>query len=158
MSQRPLHCGDRSGFLFAHACDHPPAGACSRCGKPICVEHTRTSPTGPTCISCLRDRDRDRTSSDSSSSSSSSSSRSGTTAAAAAAGAVAAGTFGGAGATGAWTGPGEGGARDDPYFYGGEVASAAYYDADDFRAFDATVAAADAASAADAPETDTGAS
>jgi hypothetical protein len=76
---------------------------------------------------------------------------------------VAAGTFGGAGATGAWTGPGEGGTRDDPYFYGGEVANAAYYDADDFRAFDATAATSDATSAtdadaADAPETDTGAS
>jgi hypothetical protein len=157
MSQPPLHCSDRSGFLFAHACDRPAAGTCSRCNKPICVEHTRTAPTGPTCISCLRRRDSD-SSSDSSSSSSSSSSSRGTTAAAAAAGAVAAGTFGGAGATGEWTGAGEGGARDDPYFYGGEAERAAYYDADDFRAFDATAATADAVSTADAPETDTGAS
>jgi len=157
MSRPPLQCSDRSGFLFAHACDRPAAGTCSRCNTPICVEHTRTAPTGPTCISCLRRRDSD-SSSDSSSSSSSSSSRGGTTAAAAAAGAVAAGTFGGAGATGAWTGPGEGGPRDDPYFYGGEVANAAYYDADDFHAFDAPAAASEAADAADAPETDTGAS
>ena len=156
MSQPPLHCNDRSGFLFAHACDRLPAAACSRCTKPICVEHTRTTPTGPTCISCLRRGDSDRSSRDSSSSSSSASPSTGTAAAAAAAGIVAAGTFGGAGATGAWTGPGEGGTRDDPYFYGGEAERAAYYDADDFRAFD--TAAADATSAADAPESDTGAS
>ena len=49
----PLGCDDRSGFLFAHACDRPAAGACSVCGKPICTQHTRMSAQGPTCITCL---------------------------------------------------------------------------------------------------------
>ena len=157
MSQPPLHCSDRSGFLFAHACDQPPAGACSRCNRPICLQHTRSTPAGPTCISCLRGGDTSRTSSDSSSSSSGSSSRSGTTIAAAAVLGAGAGAFGGAGATGAWSG--EGAPRDDPYFYGSESERAGYYDADDFRAFDVAAAAVvDAAAAAETPETDTGAS
>jgi hypothetical protein len=152
MSTRPLHCADRSGFLFAHACDRPPVGACSRCNKPICAEHTRQSPSGPTCIACLRSADRD-SSHDSTSSSSSSSTSGGTTAAAATVGVITAGTFGGAGASGAWTGEG------DPYFYGGESERGAYYDADDFRAFDVTAAAAATeAGGSEAPETDTGAS
>ncbi len=54
-----LACADRSGFLFAHACDRPAAGACSVCGKPICPEHTRMDAKGPTCITCLRDDDDD---------------------------------------------------------------------------------------------------
>jgi len=154
VSQPPLHCSDRSGFLFAHACDRPPAGTCSQCRQPICLDHTRQTPTGPTCIACLRRRDSDRSTSDRDSSSSSSSSSTSTAAAATAAGIAAAGAFGGAGATGAWTGEGQGG--DDPYFYGDQTAA---YDADDFGAFNVTAAAAAAdAAAADAPETDTGAS
>ena len=51
---RPLACADRSGFLFAHACDRPAAGACSLCSKPICTEHTRMGSQGPTCVTCLR--------------------------------------------------------------------------------------------------------
>lgn len=87
---RPLACADRSGFLFAHACDRPAAGACSRCGTPICAEHTRMGAQGPTCITCLHG------------------------------------------------GQAEAEARDDdPYFYGDDdERAAAYYDADDYRAFD----------------------
>jgi hypothetical protein len=149
----PLHCADRSGFLFAHACDRPPASTCSRCQKPICVEHTRTTPSGPTCIGCLR-RGTDDRSSASEGASTSTSSSSGTTAAATAL-AVGAGTFGGAGASGAWTG--EGDARDDPYFQG-SADRADYYDAEDFRAFDTAAASGDDAATTDGPESDTGAS
>jgi hypothetical protein len=116
---RPLACGDRSGFLFAHACDRPAAGACSVCGKPICPDHTRMGAQGPTCITCLRDDDDDTdTETDS----------------------------GDDGETA------KGRGEDDPYFYGGPARAAAYYDADDYRAFDPTP---------DQPsglETDTGAS
>ena len=99
---RPLACGDRSGFLFAHACDRPAAGACSVCHKPICTEHTRMAAGGPTCISCLRDGEHDAetdTGDDDTTSSR---------------------------------------GEDDPYFYGGPERAAAYYDADDYRAFDPT--------------------
>jgi hypothetical protein len=115
---RPLACGDRSGFLFAHACDRPAAGACTMCGTPICVEHTRMGAQGPTCITCLRGRgdvEADAELDDD-------------------------------GADGP-----EGRREDDPYFYGGKE-RAAYYDADDYRAFESTP---------DEPrglETDTGAS
>ena len=96
---RPLGCADRSGFLFAHACDRPAAGACTMCGKPICAEHTRIGTQGPTCVSCLR----------------------------------------GGGDTEAdaeTDGDAEDGQDDDPYFYGGKGRAEAYYDADDYRAFE----------------------
>jgi hypothetical protein len=110
---RPLACGDRSGFLFAHACDRPAAGACTLCGTPICVEHTRMGAQGPTCITCLRGDSDSEVDGEA---------------------------------------EGDGQREDDPYFYGGPERAAAYYDADDYRAFDPTP---------DAPpglETDTGAS
>ena len=151
---RPLAmCSDRSGFLFAHACEQPAAGACTRCGRPICFEHTRMTTTGPACITCLRGEHdtRDRTSDSGSSSSTSGESE---TTAAQSAFAGAGGAFGGGGASADL--PPEGGPRDDPYFYGTEQDRAGSYDADDFHAFDAPAAAA--AGEADAPETDTGAS
>jgi hypothetical protein len=87
----PLACADRSGFLFAHACDQPAAGTCSLCHKPICMQHTRVSAQGPTCITCLHGAGHEDSDAD----------------------------------------------EDDPYFYGGAGArAAAYYDADDYRAFD----------------------
>ena len=65
------------------------------------------------------------------------------------------GRSGGAGASGEW----REGSRpvDDPFFYPG-LDRAAYYDADDFRAFDAPPAAADEAAESGEPDSDTGAS
>lgn len=100
---RPLGCADRSGFLFAHACDRPAAGSCSVCHKPICTEHTRMGPQGMTCVTCLRGDSDDDTDSDSDSDSDGDDESS----------------------------PGRG--EDDPYF---QARAAAYYDADDYRAFD----------------------
>jgi len=104
---RPLACADRSGFLFAHACDRPAAGACSVCHKPICTEHTRMAARGPTCITCLRDSDDDEDND---------------------------ADDGAAAHDDDDSTPGRG--EDDPYFYGGRAAAAAQYDADDYRAFD----------------------
>jgi hypothetical protein len=50
-----MTCQERSGFLFAHACDRPPAGACSRCTKAICLEHTRLAGGLPCCIGCAKE-------------------------------------------------------------------------------------------------------
>ena len=160
MSPPPLTCADRSGFLFAHACDQPAIGACSVCGKAICVEHTRTTASGPTCITCMRDdtdrdsdrdsdRDHDRRSSGTSSDDVPES------------GWVREGQSGGAGSSGEWA-PGAPTAsrEDDPYFFPG-VERAAYYDAEDHAAFDApTDVGGDAGADADVEdsETDTGAS
>ncbi len=168
----PLACGDRSGFLFAHACDRPAASACSVCGRPICIEHTRLGATGPTCISCLRGEPRD----DSVHDRHDSVDRSGGSGApdvAGETGPARAGQFGGAGASALWQQRegerAEPARADDPYFFGGGPDRAAYYDADDYRAFDAVTAASAAESPGggaagdpgggdDAPDTDTGAS
>jgi hypothetical protein len=48
-----VNCEDRSGFLFAHACDRPATGACSHCGKQICIEHTRFEGGTPLCVTCM---------------------------------------------------------------------------------------------------------
>jgi hypothetical protein len=47
-------CEERSGFLFAHACDRTAVWQCSQCGKNICYEHTRMGEGGNTCIACVR--------------------------------------------------------------------------------------------------------
>jgi len=163
----PLACADRSGFLFAHACDRPATGTCAVCGHPICIEHTRLGSAGPTCISCLRgESERDQ-----GSGSSDSTGGGGGPAGAAAeesGGAPSEGQFGGAGASAYWQArqgeradPAKAG---DPYFFDGGPDRASYYDADDYRAFDAVTAASaaeaagDAGEAESAPDTDTGAS
>ena len=153
MSRPPLTCADRSGFLFAHACDGPAVGVCSVCGKPICVQHTRTSASGPTCISCLRgytdddDRSRDRDHRTGRSSSDDPAARA----------PAPEGQFGGAGAGGEWEGPPGTARADDPYFFPG-ADRAAYYDAEDHAAFDAPAGAGGDEPDVDAAETDTGAS
>ena len=49
-----MSCQERSGFLFAHACDRPVAWSCATCGKAICAEHTRMTESGYGCIGCVR--------------------------------------------------------------------------------------------------------
>jgi hypothetical protein len=49
-------CAETAGFLFAHPCDRPAAGACAACGKPICAEHRRAADGQPLCVSCVRQR------------------------------------------------------------------------------------------------------
>jgi hypothetical protein len=46
-------CEERSGLLFAHACDRASLYGCTVCGKAICIEHTRMGTSGPTCIACV---------------------------------------------------------------------------------------------------------
>lgn len=176
MSRPPLLCADRSGFLFAHACDRPAVGACSSCGKAICMEHARMASAGPTCITCLRgesDPDRDRSHSSTRDRDSDSSSSSGPSTDESPQGmVVGGGKSGGAGASGDWQeGPPEVARADDPFFFQG-VNRAAYYDADDHAAFDTLAIGGDGGDTGDtaaggdddrdadseAPDTDTGAS
>lgn len=49
-----MMCEERAGFLFAHACDQMSVWSCSRCTKPICAAHTRTTGQGQACIACAR--------------------------------------------------------------------------------------------------------
>jgi hypothetical protein len=91
-------CQERSGFLFAHACDRTAVWTCARCGKSICYEHARPAEDGYTCITCLRTSPPPQ------------------------------------------SGDKPQQTEDDPYFYGG---TGAYYDADDYDAFDAGASGTD---------------
>jgi hypothetical protein len=44
-----MRCRERSGFLFAHACDRGATQKCTQCQKDICKEHVRP---GTICVSC----------------------------------------------------------------------------------------------------------
>jgi len=44
-----VRCRERSGFLFAHACDRGATQKCSRCGKDVCKDRLRP---GTICVSC----------------------------------------------------------------------------------------------------------
>lgn len=46
-----MRCQERSGFLFAHACDREAVASCASCGKMVCHEHLRP---GTTCVSCAK--------------------------------------------------------------------------------------------------------
>ena len=161
MSRSPLACADRSGFLFAHSCDRPAIGACSVCGKAICVEHTRNTASGPTCISCMRgetDRDSSGDSGHDHGTSHESSDN------VPESGPAREGQSGGAGSSGEWSpDPSVASRADDPYFFPG-VDRAAYYDAEDHAAFEAPTAVGGDADVAggdadvEGTETDTGAS
>jgi hypothetical protein len=158
VSPPPLTCDDRSGFLFAHACDQPAIGTCSVCAKSICMQHTRATASGPTCITCMRDdtdRDSDHASDHGTSRTSSDDGPERW--------AGGEGQSGGAGSSGEWVpGPPAASRADDPYFFPG-VERAAYYDAEDHAAFEAPTdvggdADADVDAEVESPETDTGAS
>lgn len=60
-------CRETAGFLFSHPCKNPAVRTCTKCGKPICEDHTRGAaalevsvPGGwpaagdPVCIGCER--------------------------------------------------------------------------------------------------------
>ncbi len=50
-----MSCRERSGFLFAHTCDQPVVGRCSRCQKEVCQRHLRElQGSGPVCVSCYK--------------------------------------------------------------------------------------------------------
>ncbi len=47
-------CNEKSGFLFSHACDQLSTGACSRCSRPVCSEHTHPTEQGVLCTTCAK--------------------------------------------------------------------------------------------------------
>jgi hypothetical protein len=47
-------CQETAGFLFKHRCDRPARGACQRCAKGICADHTRHAGQEPLCVTCAR--------------------------------------------------------------------------------------------------------
>jgi hypothetical protein len=47
-------CLERAGFLFAHDCPRPATQSCTRCSKPICVEHSRITDQDVLCIECAK--------------------------------------------------------------------------------------------------------
>lgn len=111
-----LQCADTSGFLFSHPCDRLATGQCATCGKPICIEHTRLTETGPRCVTCLRDeqvdrepRDRDRDTGTSDRSEPATVDEP----------PASEGRFGGAGASTGWSAEQAAAAGTDPHFHGG---------------------------------------
>lgn len=147
MSQ-PLQCADTSGFLFSHPCDRLATGQCATCGKPICIEHTRLTATGPRCVTCLREEQIERdTDPDRDVGGASRPPR--TEAAAGDEPPASAGRFGGAGASSGWSAAQAAAAGIDPHFYGGSAAWADRYGAEDHAAFEP-------AASPDDPDTDGG--
>lgn len=49
-----MRCRERSGFLFAHKCEHPVESNCSQCSKPICRHHRRLWQQQQVCITCFK--------------------------------------------------------------------------------------------------------
>lgn len=53
-------CEDRSGVLFAHACDRAATGVCAQCLKAICPLHMRPAiengVPAALCVGCARER------------------------------------------------------------------------------------------------------
>lgn len=47
-------CNEKSGFLFSHSCSNTSRDHCSRCQKPICVDHCRYVEQQPCCIQCVK--------------------------------------------------------------------------------------------------------
>lgn len=47
-------CRETAGFLFSHPCKNPSTGNCGRCGKPICLLHTRMIDVETVCVGCER--------------------------------------------------------------------------------------------------------
>jgi hypothetical protein len=131
-----LQCADRSGFLFAHACDRLATGQCVTCGKPICVEHTRLTSQGPRCITCLRQEEtRDEPEGDDVSVE-----RERHDQPAAETPPAHEGAFGGAGASREWSPEQAAASGTDPYFYGAAEDRRSQYDADDYAAFEPAAA------------------
>ena len=54
-----MNCEERSGFLFAHACESFATNQCSACGKNVCDKHLRQLDAGPLCISCWKTQMQD---------------------------------------------------------------------------------------------------
>lgn len=151
-----LQCADTSGFLFSHPCDRLATGQCGTCAKPICIEHTRLTATGPRCVTCLRDEqmdhDRDRRDTDVSAEGSRSAPATVDEPPASE------GTFGGAGASRGWSPEQAATAGTDPHFYGGPAAWADQYGPEDQAAFEPAAAPDDADTAAGDLENDPGGS
>jgi hypothetical protein len=152
-----LQCGDTSGFLFSHPCDRLATGQCATCGKPICIEHTRLTATGPRCVSCLRDEQLDREGDDRDRSTHGGDDHDASPTAADQ-GARHEGGFGGAGATAGWTPEQAAASGTDPHFYGGPDAWAEPYTAADRAAFESVSTPDDPDAGAGGIESDPGGS
>jgi hypothetical protein len=40
------------GYLVPHRCENPSLGACIKCGRGFCDEHTNQTPQGRICLAC----------------------------------------------------------------------------------------------------------
>lgn len=49
-----MTCQDRTGFLFAHACDRLAAWKCGGCAKEVCDDHMRRQGASTLCATCWK--------------------------------------------------------------------------------------------------------
>ena len=47
-------CLEQSGFLFSHPCRQQATGACQKCSKAVCTQHTHPTPQGYMCTTCAK--------------------------------------------------------------------------------------------------------
>jgi hypothetical protein len=45
-------CAVKRGIITLRDCNNPVTGTCGQCSRPICTEHTATTPTGTLCVEC----------------------------------------------------------------------------------------------------------
>ena len=45
------------GYLVPHRCENPALGACSKCGRGFCDEHTNATREGRVCLACAQGLD-----------------------------------------------------------------------------------------------------
>ena len=56
--QNQQRCRERSGFLFAHKCEHRVVATCAECEKPVCTHHRRSLENRQLCIACYKQQAR----------------------------------------------------------------------------------------------------
>ena len=46
------------GYLVPHRCENPALGACAKCGRGFCDEHTNQTKEGRVCLACQQGLDQ----------------------------------------------------------------------------------------------------
>jgi len=46
------------GYLVPHRCENPSLGACAKCGRGFCDEHTNVTKEGRVCLACQQGLDQ----------------------------------------------------------------------------------------------------
>lgn len=58
MAEKTEKCEMIIGYLVPHRCDNPALGACVKCGRGFCDEHTHVTKEGRVCLACQQGLDQ----------------------------------------------------------------------------------------------------